>query len=413
MKSTNIIILGFLVFVFPSCSYLSVSEKDAYQPNYSQQDTAHNNTCVIMGSINDNSKEPFTRMILAYPVDSKNIKFRDFVILGKSSEFMLYLPAGKYLLLLLRDSNNDDLFEKTEITGVFQNGNPIHLQEGDVVNSITLQKKIEGIPLSDEFQIMLDQQSNFYQAENGQTRRIYDAVFSRDNADVGIWSPSRFMSSFGANLYLEAPYDPGKIPVFFVHGSNGSPQDWVYFRIRLDKTRYQPVYFYYPSGMRLPLIAKILNEQLWNFKKKTGFKQAGLVAHSMGGLITHELLTTHGLEEYRKLFKLYVTFATPWSGFESADKAMDTAPIKLPFWTDVASRSMFLKKLMNKSLPEEIDHYLFYGKADKISQGRALDERAMADVRGRFAFHVDHETILSNRDVFRKFRDLLDSTFGY
>jgi pimeloyl-ACP methyl ester carboxylesterase len=414
MKLYHFFIFFIILLGSGSCSYFSISEKDVYKESYNQN-AIRNNTSMIMGSIDAAFSQFTSKMILAIPLDKGQPDYSSHVILVKNRNYMLYLPAGKYRLVLLMDDNNDDLFEKKEIAGGYQNLNVISVVEGDVLTQIDIKPLTEKDVLShvpDSLQLKYDYTSNVYLSGNGQVRKIYDAVFSLQNAQVGYWSPTNFMKSFGANFYMEEPYDPEKIPVIFVHGSNGSPRDWVYFRIRLDKKRYQAIYFYYPSGLRLTLVARILHEQLTAFEQKAGFKKACLVAHSMGGLITQEMLTTYGLENHARYIKLYITLATPWSGFKSADTAVATSPKKLPFWIDIASRSMFIKKLLTKSLPGEIDHYLFFGKADRVSQGRALDERAFKDVKGTFAFQVNHNTILSDRRVYRQYQKLLDQAFA-
>ncbi|MBU3914588.1 hypothetical protein KKA14_03555, partial [bacterium] len=195
------------------------------------------------------------------------------------------------------------------------------------------------------------------------------------------------------------------------HGVKGSPQDWVSFLIRLDRKRYQPWYFYYPSGMRLPLISKILFEKLIQLHKEFGFKRMCLTAHSMGGLVTRSMLTSNDFFNRNSFVSLFITLATPWSGFESADNAVTNSPRILPSWIDVASRSMFIKKTLGRSLPSSIPYFLFFGKEDSVSEGRALDERAFAGATGKHGFNVNHETILSDKAVFLKYNEILENHF--
>lgn len=66
---------------------------------------------------------------------------------------------------------------------------------------------------------------------------------------------------------------------------------------------------------------------------------------------------------------------------------------------------------MNRSLPEDINYHLFYGKDDSVSKGRALDERAYADAEGKYGFDTDHVRILEDRDVFMKYSEVLSDQF--
>ena len=66
-----------------------------------------------------------------------------------------------------------------------------------------------------------------------------------------------------------------QIPVLFVHGTEGSPHNWIYLWMRMDHTRYQPLFFYYPSGIRLSLAAALLDEELKDLHAKYNFKKNG------------------------------------------------------------------------------------------------------------------------------------------
>jgi hypothetical protein len=75
---------------------------------------------------------------------------------------------------------------------------------------------------------------------------------------------------------------------------------------------------------------------------------------------------------------------------------------------DLGSQSVFIKRTMNAELPAQIKYYLFYGKEDKLSKGKALDDRAMLNARGKIGFDCDHNSILTDRKVFIKFNEILE-----
>ena len=80
---------------------------------------------------------------------------------------------------------------------------------------------------------------------------------------------------------------------------------------------------------------------------------------------------------------------------------------KLPSWYDLGRRSSFIKRVMRARLPSHVSYYLFYGKQDKVTKGTAIDERVFAEAKGRFGFQCDHETILSDRNVFDQYDEIL------
>ncbi|MBW1899006.1 MAG: alpha/beta hydrolase, partial [Deltaproteobacteria bacterium] len=297
-----------------------------------------------------------------------------------------------------------------EVSGIYKDGKEIFVENGEIKKDIdiTVSRNNTGkIEFPGELQIQDDFDTAIYTGGNGQVEKIYDEMFSSENAAAGWWAPSSFMKAYGANIYFAEQYDPGKIPVLFVHGAKGSPQDWVYFLIRLDRNRYQPWFFYYPSGMRLSLSSKILYEKMTDLQRKYGFNTICIAAHSMGGIVTRAMLTNHDFSKNINFVKLYITFATPWTGYTSADKGIKYAFKKLPSWYDLGRRSSFIKRVMRARLPSHVPYYLFYGKQDKVSKGAAIDERVFVEAKERFGFQCDHETILSDRDVFDQYDEIL------
>ena len=422
MKKNYWIYFG--IFIFLSCSFIKMEKMDSVHVQKSIlvniKDYPENNTSVIMGTISAPGIKQKPVVVVACSIEPfipgqntngiKN-KIYSYVILDQPKEFMIYVPDGDYHLFALTDINNDFIFEDREVVGIYGKPDKISLAKNEIKTNINFSiKNSESgqILFPGKFSLPYDYNSIEYSGENGQKRKIFSEIFSSDNAKIGWWHPTLFMKAFGANIYLAEEYDPQKIPVLFIHGAQGSPHDWVYFYIRLDRKKYQPLFFYYPSGLRLPLLAQILYLKIKELELRYQFKQLYVIAHSMGGLVSRSMLT-HYYNENENLIKLYVTFATPWSGFEFADAALKTAPYVLPSWIDVSSQSMFIKTTLDKNIPVSIDYYLFFGKQDTTSKGRALDARAYADAKGIFGFDTDHNTILSEKEVFDKFNELLNN----
>jgi pimeloyl-ACP methyl ester carboxylesterase len=71
-------------------------------------------------------------------------------------------------------------------------------------------------------------------------------VFSEEYGVKGYWEVIEFFKEVGCNVYFLEPYDPDKVPILFIHGASGSPRNWDYFFENVDRTRYQP-WFYYGS----------------------------------------------------------------------------------------------------------------------------------------------------------------------
>jgi pimeloyl-ACP methyl ester carboxylesterase len=398
-----------------ACGFFHIQQRDsavAENPVREEGETAGTiyNSALIMGEVISREEYDYPVMVVAYPLSFSSDPIQDYIILDHAAPFTMYVPEGKYRLYVISDSNNDTFFEGSEVSGIFNNGEEILIRKGEVRKGLRMETDIKAahkIPFPREFSFRDDINAITYLGRNGQVRKIYDEMFSLKNAEVGLWKPSSFMKAYGANIYFMEKYDPEKIPVLFVHGTEGSPQNWVYYWIRLDRKRYQPWFFYYPAGMHLSLASRILHENLISLKQQYGFGRIALAAHSIGGFVTRAMLIDPEFRKDLSFVKLYVTFATPWSGFDSADTAVRYSFKKLPNWFDVGTRSAFGKRIMRARLPGSISYYLFYGKQDKIAQGKAIDDRAFAEAKEHFAFDCDHETILSDRKVFDQFDRIL------
>ena len=136
---------------------------------------------------------------------------------------------------------------------------------------------------------------------------------------AGLFKPQKFGGR--ARLARLQPYDPRKIPVICIHGLGNSPATWaplVEF-LRGDpviRENYQVWFYAYPSGLPYPLAAAYLREQLAEARKRyPGMRDAVVIGHSMGGMISRALITDSG----SALWDLY--FDKPPRALSLSDKA--------------------------------------------------------------------------------------------
>jgi pimeloyl-ACP methyl ester carboxylesterase len=118
-----------------------------------------------------------------------------------------------------------------------------------------------------------------------------------------------------AGLYMLEPYRPDKIPVVMVHGLMSSPATWagMFNDLRGDpelRQRYQFWFFMYPTGLPIGYSASILREQLNDVRAmydpngtNPNFNQMVLVGHSMGGLLSREMVQDSGTKYWDYYFK--------------------------------------------------------------------------------------------------------------
>lgn len=400
------------------CSYLSIPPKDDIQAK-PQQIKGKNgapvyNSAVIKGKIVSPEKVKASTLIIAHHPADGNQELTEYATISSNGAFMLYLPEGRYHLYAVTDYNANGTYENDEVSGCY--GSPlspreITVREGDLMTDAVIQiSRGNGYTMKLPVDLSLIESREIIRqiTHNGQILKIYSEYFSPANAQMGYWNPSSFMKSFGAHIYLTEEYHPRKIPILFVHGTEGSPHNWIYLYMRLDRSRYQPWFFYYPSGIRLSLAAALLNEELRELHKKYGFQKMAVVAHSVGGLTTRSFLTRFVSDKQNTFVKLFVTFATPWSGFGAADASQIITHKSIPVWVDLGSQSDFIKHTLADKPPPTVRHYIFYGTNDKLSGNKALDDRAVSCAVKSLSFDCTHDSILNDRKVFSQFNAILE-----
>ena len=400
------------------CNYLSIPATDDVlsRPNQKKgsPDASVYNSAVMKGRITSVDKDKAATLIAAYRLGNGNAEFTGYAAIDAYGPFMLYLPEGRYHLYSLTDYNANGVFENNEISGVC--GSPsaprdITLRKGDLLTDVVIHaSKVNRDTLTLPAALSFQENQNIVKqvTHNGQILKIYSEYFSAENAQTGYWHPSSFMKAFGAHIYLMEEYDPRKIPILFLHGTEGSPHNWIYLCMRLDRSRYQPMFYYHPSGIRLPLAAALLNEELRELHHHLQFQKMVIVAHSVGGLTSRAFITRYVSEKQNSFVKLFITFATPWSGFEIADASQRLPHKSIPVWLDLGTKSEFIQTTMNEKLPPHVSHYIFYGTKDELSGEKAKDERALSCAVKSWGFNCTHDNILSDRKVFAQFNAILE-----
>ena len=133
------------------------------------------------------------------------------------------------------------------------------------------------------------------------------AVIDSHAAKVAESSAASFLRPddprFATGIYLIHPYDPNKTPILFIHGLLSSPFSWQNMINDLCSDprileHYQPWFFLYPTGQSVLESAAQLRQDLQATQKlfdpsgtAVPFRHLVVVAHSMGGLLAHTLVS--------------------------------------------------------------------------------------------------------------------------
>ena len=245
-------------------------------------------------------------------------------------------------------------------------------------------------------------------AEPLQVTDLDAPAFMESNGRKGLWKPLSFVKEKRGGVYLLEPYDPAKIPVLFIHGAGGTPQDWRYFVQRLDRGKYQAWVFHYPTGLPIDVSAAWLNNFVTELHREYGFTQLAIAAHSMGGLVAKRFIELNADGPGRHYRTLLATFSTPFGGVPAARLAASLGGYAVPSWLDLMPESPFLRALQAKPLPPTVRHHVFFGYRE---EGGEYDSDGVISVASQLAakssltqgFRTDHSDILDSAPVFASF----------
>ena len=128
----------------------------------------------------------------------------------------------------------------------------------------------------------------------------------------GLFHSDRYLEDTG--IYVPDVYDPGKIPVVFVHGIKSDPHIWqnAMNEVLRDpelRKKYQCWYFLYPTGLPIYASAAKLRRMLYLARnyydpghRSPQMSQMVLVGHSMGGILCRMQAIDSGRDIYDSSF---------------------------------------------------------------------------------------------------------------
>ena len=257
----------------------------------------------------------------------------------------------------------------------------------------------------------------------GEITTLSDPRFDAENVRAGLRTPYDFIRNVGPGIYFLEKYDPSRLPVLFVHGIDGSPDNFKYLIERLDRQRFQAWVYYYPSGARLGLIADHLAQTVLQVERHYRVPELIVVAHSMGGLVARGFLLRR--EADRLHIPLFISLSTPWGGHNAAQIGLELSPTVVRSWHDMAPASDYLRSLFYTptagriSLPPLTRHELLFSyKKGSSSFGESSDQvvtvaselraEAQDEAAGVYGFDDTHMGILADPQVALRVNKLLD-----
>jgi pimeloyl-ACP methyl ester carboxylesterase len=343
-----------------------------------------------------------------------------YTVLHDSGEYELMVAKGNYYIFAYWDKNSNLVYDAGEPAGQYGDPNMVSTPAGGVMGglNISIPESAQKIEVPSGFEIAADKPRKLYSRLAGTIIDLEDELFSEENGNKGYWEGLSFFKEIGGNIYFLEEYDPQKIPILFIHGATGTPNVWKYFVDNIDRTRFQPWLFYYPSGARIQGMSYLLLWKLQNLKIKYNFEQLYITAHSMGGLVARSFLMDHGADFPH--VKLFVSLATPWGGSGMAEYGVRQSPAVVPCWIDMQPQSPFIRSLYRTKMPETVSFYMFYGHRGSRNPFRSnndrsiafsslLDRRAQSEAKMNYAFNEDHTSIIYSKEVLEQYNMILNA----
>lgn len=348
---------------------------------------------------------------------SKNERVDTMFFANIGTHYGLNLPSGSYHILIMMDENQNSIFDKNEIVGQ---------------HDIVLDKTTAPENVLDNMDILLT--SKKYDVDiasinapstptprasliypGGSIRSLDDTIFEEGMGTLGMYDPAAFLEKSSTMFFALEEELPHKIPVVFVHGIGGSARQFSPIVSQLDRDRYKPWFFYYPSGSDLNQLAEIFYRVFLSGEVvHLGATPLAIVAHSMGGLVVREALNQYAGNNKENTLDLLVTIASPLEGHSAAALGEKHGFIVLPAWRDLNPNNSFIKELYRTTLPSFVNYQLLYAFNNSstvkfgansdgvVTLSSQLRTEAQVEADEQFGFNDTHAGILENRDAINQ-----------
>lgn len=294
----------------------------------------------------------------ARPEGDALIQFAD---VDEQGGYTFYAFPGTYFVSAYVDQDGDGAYAPGEPAAIVSDDgvtpNPLVLAPGDHVKLPRLE--VTG-PLDDAAPLVRAEDLSLAMQNLGRVADLSEPLFSRENADLGMWEPIDFIANVGGGLMMLEPYDPDRTPVVFVHGLRGTATDFTPVLEFLDRERFQPWVLQYPSGLHLDVIATYLLRALNSLHENIGFERVMVVGHSMGGVVTRAFVLRVAERPPPWSVAFVATLAGPMRGMPSAAAGVALSPIVVPAWRDLDPNSAFIRDLHDAAWPEHVPWWLVF-----------------------------------------------------
>jgi pimeloyl-ACP methyl ester carboxylesterase len=409
------------ILILNGCGYVKMEVKKAHAERWkslrARKAAYPESNFIVAGQLGTKQSRQVPLAIVASSDDLREDEIVDMFMVNAPSSYSLYLPPGTYNLLAFADLNGNRRFESSEVVGRFGDNGKLALsgKEGGVLTNVNIELDLEN-PSEADFRFYKPVRGGLSHVSlDSVTKSLEDPLFAERMGKLGLYDPANFMRRVPSMLYT-VEGDISKVPVVFIHGIEGTPANWKYISGRLDRNRFHPWFFFYPSGENLEKSAEML---YWILEEKFPFEPVVLVAHSMGGLVGRAFIDMYSRERRSDYIAMFISLSTPYDGVPSAKAAVNN-PVRAPSWIDIAPSSDFLNQYVQGGrMPEHMDFYLIFAYGDEgfalqcsdgtIALSSQLEPHTQSQARSVSGFSESHGGVLTSPEVSDRINHLLKS----
>lgn len=355
-------------------------------------------------------------------LDSASKAMVAYSVADPAGHFDIPARRGEYHLLAYIDLDSDFQWDEGEpwaldsTPAIDMTGQP----EGEATNTIAIPTAVSGRPpVNVDLALQeLPKGDDIRKAALGRVVSKDDPILGPDVGLTSLWHPVDFLKAKNAGVFLLEEFDPAKIPVILINGIGGSPSELMTIAERLDRTRFQPVFLTYPSGLPIELNGWWLYRLSVEIRARRGYVGDTIyIAHSMGGLVArsmiNRLIAAGGPRP-----AAFISISTPWSG-HSASSAHGARVAAVPVWADLVPGSPFLKALFERPLPDNLHYYLLFSYSGSSAMVRGSDDGTVSipsmlaypaqdQARMTYGFAESHTSILKSEKTIATILKILD-----
>ena len=151
-------------------------------------------------------------------------------------------------------------------------------------------------------------------------------------------------------------------------------------------------------------------------KTEYNFADIYLITHSMGGLMSRSFLIKHQQDQAKFDVSLYMTINSPLYGMDSTRSGVESSPIVIASWRDLATDSDYIRKVHRWHIPDETAYHLVFSylpgeEGDGVvPMSSQLSLSLQEDASKIYGFQAQHAQILQQDNFILRFHKILADT---